>query len=164
MNLFRDTGAIICVCCVICGALSILAPLGNTKKLMNVVMGIFFLAAAVSSFSKLDVQLNENPFAFPNSEELALEYEDYGTKEVIRVAQEKLEEYVSYILSQEGIEAENIEVILQMDQSGGIYVESIDIYINQEQNRLFKTKINNTIKNDFKIFPNIVLGDEEKEE
>lgn len=164
MSFFRETGAMICVCCVICGALGILAPLGNTRKLMNVVMGIFFLAAAVSSFSEAEVNFQGGSFDIPESEELTLEYEGYGTKEVLRVAQEKLEEYAAYILEQEGIEPEDISVILEMDQSGGIYVESINIYINQEQNRLFKTKISSTIKNEFKVFPNIVNVDESGED
>lgn len=164
MSFFRDTGAMICVCCVVCGALGILAPLGNTKKLMNVVMGIFFLAAAVSSFAGAEISIEGGCVTFPNSGELVQEYEDYGVKEVLRAAREKLEEYADYILKQEGIEADGIDVILETDERGGIYVGAIDIYINQEQNRLFKTKINSTIKNEFKVFPNVIVGDEEKED
>lgn len=164
MSFFRNAGAMICVCCVICGALGILAPLGNTKKLMNVVMGIFFLAMAVSSFAGFDSQLEGFDFALPDSQDIALEYENLGENEVLRVAEEKLEDYAAYVLGEEGIEPEKIRIILERDQSGGIYVKEINIYINQEQNRLFKTKINNTIKNDFKVFPNIVVGDKEKED
>ena len=99
----------------------------------------------------------------PDGEELSAEYEDYYENEVISVAEEKLCEYTDYILKQEGIEASYIRIILETDSDHGIYVEEINIYINQEQNRLFRTKINSLIKNDFKVFPNIITVDEGKE-
>ena len=98
-----------------------------------------------------------------DGEELSAEYEDYYENEVISVAEEKLCEYTDYILKQEGIEASDIRIILETDSDHGIYVEEINIYINQEQNRLFRTKINSLIKNDFKVFPNIITVDEGKE-
>lgn len=163
MSFISEIGGIICLCCVISAAVGIIAPLGNTKKILNVVMGIFFLGVVVSSISGASFDISSEIQALPPGEELSQDYEDYYENEVLRVAQEKLGEYTDYILKQEGIEADHIRIILKTDDSGGIYVEEIDIYINQEQNRLFRTKINNLIKDDFKIFPNIITEDEGKE-
>ncbi len=164
MSFFNHIGGIICVCCVICGALGIISPLGNTRKMMNVVIGIFFLAAILTSFTKTSFDFSQELVDFPNSEEISEEYGDLYEKEVIRTAQDKLCEYADNILKQEGIDSEDIRIILETDGAGGIYVKEIDIYINQEQNRMFKTKINSVIKNDFKVFPNIITVDERKEE
>lgn len=163
MSFISEIGGIICLCCVISAAVGIIAPLGNTKKILNVVMGIFFLAVVISSITNTSFDVSSELQALPPGEELSGEYEDYYGNEVIRVAEEKLVEYTDYILKQEGVEASDIRIILETDDSGGIYVEEIDIYINQEQNRLFRTKINNLIKDDFKIFPNIITVDEGKE-
>lgn len=163
MSFISDMGGMICVCCVISAAAGIIAPLGNTKKIMNAVMGIFFLAAVISSFTKISFDFSDEFYTMPDGEELSAEYEDYFEKQVISAAEEKLCEYADYILRQEGIEASDIAIILETDDSGGIYAGEIDIYINQEQNRLFRTKINSLIKNEFKIFPNIVTADEGKE-
>ena len=112
MSFISEVGGIICLCCVISAAVGIIAPLGNTKKIMNVVMGIF---------------LPYTPF--------------------VRIP----------------MPVSDIRIILETDSDHGIYVEEINIYINQEQNRLFRTKINSLIKNDFKVFPNIITVDEGKE-
>lgn len=163
MNFVSGIGGIICVCCVISAAAGIISPLGNTKKIMNTVMGIFFLAAVISSFTKVSFDFSAELSEIPSGNELSEEYEDYYENQIIGTAQKKLEEYADCILMQEGIDASDIVIILETDDSGGIYVGEIDIYINQEQNRLFRTKINSLIKNDFKIFPNIVTVDEGKE-
>lgn len=163
MSFISDVGGIICLCCVISAAVGIIAPLGNTKKIMNVVMGIFLLAVVISSFTKTSVDFSQELYIMTDGEELSAEYEDYYENEVISVAEEKLCEYTDYILKQEGIEASDIRIILETDSDHGIYVEEINIYINQEQNRLFRTKINSLIKNDFKVFPNIITVDEGKE-
>lgn len=164
MSFFYHVGGIISVCCVICGALGIISPLGNTKKMMNVVIGIFFLAVVLTPFTKISFDFSENLFNFPNSDEISEEYKDLYDKEVIRTAQDKLCEYADSILKEEGINANDIRIILETDDTGGIYVKEIDIYINQEQIRMFKTKINSVIKDDFKVFPNIITVDERKEE
>lgn len=163
MSFISEVGGIICLCCVISAAVGIIAPLGNTKKIMNVVMGIFFLAVVIASFTKTSVDFSGELYEMPESEKLSGEYEEYFQNEVIAAAEKKLCEYTDYALKQEGIEASDIRIILETDSDRGIYVEEINIYINQEQNRLFRTKINSLIKNDFKVFPNIVIADERKE-
>ena len=47
MTAFSNCAVIVCVCCIASSIISLVAPLGKMKKIMNLILGMFLLCSMV---------------------------------------------------------------------------------------------------------------------
>ena len=88
----------------------------------------------------------------PNETKISEEYNE----KVLSTTKTNLEKSVMSILEQNNININNAVVTLKTDQNNGIIIESISIYITND-NQLTSSKITNLIKENFSVTPQIIL-------
>ena len=121
---FKDLALSLCFAAVVCGMVSILAPMGGQSKALSFVVSVFFLFCLVSPFSKID---------FSDFEELGLQlnpleeggytksYEDLLIKEFSSNVQKLIEDK----LAEQNIPAEDVQIFINKSDDGSIQISEV---------------------------------------
>lgn len=118
----------LCASVIVCLIIRLLIPQGSTKRIMTVIIGIFILCILlmpitefIKEFDSTDI---ENEFKLGESKANKI-YDD----QVLKGAGEYISAYCYSLLSNAGVEADNIETTVGVSDDRGIYIIGIDIYI-----------------------------------
>ena len=127
------SGACGVVCCVgvASAMLSVLMPQKRTKRVMNMVLGLFVLVTLMNAIRSAAEEFSGS-LDFTQSEVSAGYDESDCTDEVARQTAEYLVAASDELLRAEGIEAEDIRISLRISDEGRIYVDRADIYISEQ--------------------------------
>lgn len=155
MNSIYPAVITVCAAVLICSILSNFICEGSVKKIFNLVMGAFLVCSlivpAINAVKSLTLNLSE----LPQSEELISTYDELYNTQVVYQTKENLELSVRDILSQNGIQINNCEIVLSLTDESSIIISSIDIYIYKDDVSQTETIREITEKN-FGINPNII--------
>ena len=152
-NSVYTCAASLCVTLVACGIIRMIAPAGNTSRILSVVISVFVLCSLVSPISvfvkNLSVTVDEDEF-MSEEKSISVEYDN----EIIRQTADYINQYVYTSLKAEGIDNTAIETVLALDENSGIYISKMNIYIDKRYTE--KTQvINEVVKNTVGIEPEI---------
>ncbi len=143
----------LCCCLVVCALIRMIAPSGNTTKILSLVIGVFALCCLVSPVVTLISEIDINEL---NTEQSIsnTEFSQLCDEHVLKTTGDYINSYVDVILKQADISTENIATILGVDENKGIYIRQMNIYINKAD--MDKAdEIKNIISNSVGIVPKI---------
>lgn len=130
MSSLKAVAVTVCVCCIACSIIGIIAPNGRMKKILNLVLGAFLTVSMIipliglsSSFSK-DMYVDTSEFVSPDIDEK--EYE----KMILNKTADNLVLAANYLLLSEDVTVDNIEIGIKKSDTNSIYISKINIYIN----------------------------------
>ena len=145
--------ASLCVTLVACAVIRMIAPSGNTSRILSVVISVFVLCSMVSPISSLFKNLNfdtkEETFSV-KEKDFSNQYDDA----VITKTADYINRYVCSTLSAEGVENVSIKTVLGVDANNGIYINELNIYIDKAYTERF-SEIKSIVKNTVGVEPTI---------
>ncbi len=124
------------LCCtlVICSILRIISPSGSTQKIMTLVVSIFSLCCLASPFYELARNINVNNIQSDAHSIITEKYASEFDSEVFEVTAEYINEYISSLLKSCSVKNPRIETVLSSDDSRGIYIKEMNIYLYGSEN------------------------------
>ncbi len=146
--------ASLCSTLIICAILRILSPSGSTQKIMSVVISVFSLCCLASPFYEFSKNINKiNAESEIHKGYIENFNSEYDSKVVEKTAG-YVNEYINSLLESCSVENSNIETILSTDESRGIYIKDVNIYLNGSENANIK-EISDVISSAVGVKPNI---------
>lgn len=146
---------VVCAASLICTLVSAFITDGSTKKIVNLVLGAFIICSLISpvmsAFSAVDVNLSE----YKTSDSMISSNDELYSEEIIKQAQENLENTARDILLQNGISVNSCKIILANEDENRIIISSISIYISKDYAE-HSQSIQEIIKDNFGINPSII--------
>ena len=131
MNAVTGWAAALCTAAIGCTALHMLAPKGGLGKLFKLLTAAFFLCCMVSpllelkNISALSLEvLPEEISAQALQERVNAQFERQVTAALEHTARQTLEKY--------SIEPAKVDVNMDMDENGGIYITKIILYLDKQ--------------------------------
>ena len=144
----------LCVTLVACAVIRMIAPSGNTSRILSVVISVFVLCSMISPIITLvktsDFNVKEERFSV-TEDSLSAEYNEV----VINQTADYINEYLNTSLEASGVEKATIKTVLALDKNDGIYINNISIYIDKKYTDK-AGEIKNIVKNTVGVEP-IVL-------
>lgn len=154
----KDIGtvaAVICVCSVAVSLICSIAPQGNMRKVINLVIGVFMLCCMIlpikNAIKGFDINIDTAPISDDLQDTAINAYNDA----VLSETKSRLESSACAYLAQHGITADEITVTLEANENAGIYISSLSIYI-FIQDIEKSDEIIKLIKEKFEITPKII--------
>lgn len=131
MNAVTGWAAALCTAAIGCTALHMLAPKGGLGRLFKLLTAAFFLCCMVSpllqlkniSSLSLDI-LPEEVSAEALQERVNAQFERQVTAALEETARQTLQKY--------GIELAKVEIKMDTDENGGIYITKIILYLDKQ--------------------------------
>lgn len=152
MKLISNTAVMISICTVACILVKFLVPECGTRKTLNLIISTVLVITMIMPIKSLFIENNRININMPNETKISEEYNE----KVLSTTKTNLEKSVKSILEQNNININNAVVSLKTDQNNGIIIDSISIYITND-NQLTSSKITNLIKENFSVTPQIIL-------
>ncbi|MBQ4105368.1 MAG: stage III sporulation protein AF [Clostridia bacterium] len=122
------------LCCslVVCAIVKFISPTGNTTKIMTLVISVFMMCAMISPVCTAlkNIKLSENKYV---SNIKADDFTAVYDKQVLKQTAEYINEYTKALMNEANIYPENIETIIAVNESSGIYIRKMNIYIQEEK-------------------------------
>ncbi|MDO4748016.1 MAG: stage III sporulation protein AF [Eubacteriales bacterium] len=132
MSSLKSASVIICICCVACSIIGLLAPLGRMRKISNLVLGAFLVSSLfIPLLGVVDTFSTDYSFDIDDTLTTVSNESDYE-KMVLNQTAQNLVAATNDLLLSEGIEAKNIELGIKKSENNSIYINKINIYINKE--------------------------------
>lgn len=156
MNSIASVVAVICVSALGCSLVSVVAPQGMTRKVLNTVFGVFILCAMLVPVKEAITNFNVNISIAPESENLTADGEQAYNKAVMIETKAGLENTLISYLNNKKYAVLDADIELASYEDGGIYISDICIYISKE-NENHTQKIINLTQEKFEVKPEIVL-------
>jgi len=151
----------ICVCLVVCSVIRIVAPTGNTSRILSVVISVFVLLCMFSPLKSLVESFRfESDRSF--SEDIELKQAEGYDEQVILQTASYINEYVNNILVNEGVENSEIKTILAVNENRGIYIRELNIYLSKGYSEK-SAEIKELIKSSLGVEPLIKEAENDKE-
>lgn len=146
--------ASLCCTLIICSLLRILSPSGSTQKIMSVVISVFSLCCLASPFYELSKNINTlNLESEINNTYIGKFDTEYDCK-VVETTAEYINEYINSLLKSCAVDDSDIETVLSTDNSRGIYIKEVNIYLNGSENINIK-EISELVSSAIGVKPNI---------
>ena len=130
-SLYLCSGSLCCAL-VVCSLVRLIAPSGNTSKIMSFVMSIFALCCLVSpivsgikDFDINEVKMSETQLSDKMFSELCDE-------QVLSTTGEYINSYTTNILMESDITPNKITTVMGINKNRGIYIREMNIYINKK--------------------------------
>ena len=121
---------VLCVLCAGSGMFSLLIPQKRTKRILRFILGLFLLSTILSAFlnaaDSIDLSLNINEEQYSDNR-----YDEEYISAIARQTAENLISLSDELLKAEGIEAEDIRLSVKISDDNRIYIDRVDIYINE---------------------------------
>ena len=130
MNELKATGVTICVISVAVSVISVLIPQKRTRRVMSFVIGLFFIGSLLqglsSSFGQFHAEL-------PDREEITVpRYSDQDYNDAVgQQTADILVRSLGELLRNEGIEIQDINIMLKISDQGRITVSRVIIYMSE---------------------------------
>ncbi len=155
MNSIYTLTAVICSAAVICTILSNFVTDSGTKKILNLVLGAFMFCSLIVPVKNAIGEINSTLNDYSTSQELISTADEAYSNEVISLTEDNLEQALSDILKQNGIEINSTKIILALSDENRIIISYIGIYISKEYT-LYTERISEIVYDNFTVVPNIM--------
>lgn len=159
MNALQSVSLTLCYTCVAVSIVTVLIPQKRTRRIMGVVVGLFFISTFFSAFA---AQLDEIDLDIPESEIIptpTYSEEDYQ-QTVAQMAADNLTEALDELLRNEGIVPDDIRLTLKISDEGRISVVRAVIYIS-ETDRVKTSQIESIVYRNISKEPEIYVTGKE---
>lgn len=143
----------LCCCLVITAVLRIIAPGGNTSKIMSLIFGVFVLCSILTAITGLikNTDINSEVKEYNLKEE---SFADNVDEQVIRTTADYISEYTNSVLESNGINNSIIRTVLGVDENNGIYLKELNIYLDSKHIEE-KDAVSELIQEYVGIIPNV---------
>lgn len=144
----------VCACALICSVLSNIVSDGGTKKLVSLIMGAFVICSMISPVSSVISELKGSIPEYDIKNELSSTADQAYSNAVVFQTQKNLEQALSDLLRQNGIEINRCKIILALTENNSIIISSISIYISKDSTQAVDS-ISEITKDSFSVMPSI---------
>ncbi|MBE6734339.1 MAG: hypothetical protein E7563_03220 [Ruminococcaceae bacterium] len=122
------------LCCtlVVCSLVRIIAPAGNTTKIMSLVISIFSLCCLFSSFISFSDNLKFIEADISQAEISDDVFSDLCDDKVLSTTGDYINSYTKNLLIQSDINPQQIITVMGVDKNRGIYIREMNIFINEK--------------------------------
>lgn len=130
MSELQSVSLTICYTCIAVSILSVLIPQKRTRRVMGFVIGVFFIGTLVSAFIS---QIEDTKWNLPDIQEIEVPTyteEDY-TNAVAQLTADNVRDTLNELLTNEGINAQDIRLTMKISDEGRISVVRAVIYISE---------------------------------
>lgn len=152
MNAVTSAAVVLCTCTVACVVIKMLLPEGRTRKIMNLIISAFLIIVMIAPIKNLFNKSDGLNISTPDESKIMQEYDS----KVLSVTQDNLSRSVSALLAQNNINVSNVYVSVKSSGDGGIIIDYINIYIDEDDRPQIYEIIAKTEEN-FGITPEIIL-------
>ncbi len=152
----KDIGIVITVICVsalICSIVNTVAPQGATGRILNTVLGVFIICALIAPVKNAVSNFELNTKNMPESKSVTASADELFENQVLRETEKNLSKMLKKLLDDEKLQCNSFKINLKTDSGGGIYIESISIYINKNSDT---QRISNKVIEKFEMRPRII--------
>lgn len=146
---------VICVAALACSFVSIVAPQGSTNRILNTVLGAFILCSMIVPIKNAVTDFNVNVEVAQSSDDLVATADEAYNNAVLTETKALLESRLCELLSENGINVEEVSITLAVNENNGIYIDSASIYI-LKKDESKESDIINLTKGKFEVTPNII--------
>lgn len=156
MSSVASFAGIICAVSIAVSLISLIIPQGNTKRVMNSVIGVFVLCCMIVPVINA-VKNFKYDFNIPDiGKNYTASADEAYNKAIIKETARKLESSALNCLLSKGIKAESAVFNLSYNKKSGIYIKRIRIYISKKETFNF-SKIISIIENKFEKTPELMV-------
>ena len=129
MNALSSLSLVICYTSAGIGMISVLAPQKRTKRVFSFILGVFVLTVVISgtrsAISEISPRLSSYDIPEP------VYSQDSELTAIAQATADSLVSAADELLKNEGVFANDIRISLKISQEGRIYIDRLDIYINE---------------------------------
>ena len=154
MNEISAVTIAICASALICTLVMNFVSDGGTRKIINIVLGVFVICSMIIPVKNLVTGISNSPAEITVPEELTATADEAYSKQIVSQTRANLEFALKDLLLQNNIEISSCEIILSLTDEKSIIISSISIYINQEYTQYADT-IDEIVFQNFSVHPNI---------
>ncbi len=153
MSTIKAIAMTICVCGITCSLLGIISPTKKTKKILNLVIGLFIICSIIIPIKSAINSFNINIADIDTVEEITNNVDDSYNEKVIWQTSENLEAALKALLNNNNYYPDKIKIHLETTNENSIYIKQIDIYMDKTDNTI---DIKRLTKENFQVTPNII--------
>lgn len=152
MSTVTNIAVVLCTCVIACILIKMLVPQGRTQKTMNIIITAFLIIVMISPIKNCIASGSSLDISTPDESQIMDEY----NLKVLSQTQDNLRNSLISLLTQNGINFEDVFVKLKTDNENGIIIDYIYIYLSENNIGQSSDAIKLTEEN-FSITPEIVV-------
>ena len=152
MSTVTNIAVVLCTCVIACILIKMLVPQGRTQKTMNNIITAFLIIVMISPIKNCIASGSSLDISTPDESQIMDEY----NSKVLSQTQDNLRNSLISLLTQNGINFEDVFVKLKTDNENGIIIDYIYIYLSENNIGQSSDAIKLTEEN-FSITPEIVV-------
>ena len=152
MSTVTNIAVVLCTCVIACILIKMLVPQGRTQKTMNIIITAFLIIVMISPIKNCIASGSSLDISTPDESQIMDEY----NSKVLSQTQDNLRNSLISLLTQNGINFEDVFVKLKTDNENGIIIDYIYIYLSENNIGQSSDAIKVTEEN-FSITPEIVV-------
>lgn len=152
MSTVTNIAVVLCTCVIACILIKMLVPQGRTQKTMNIIVTAFLIIVMISPIKNCIASGSSLDISTPDESRIMDEY----NSKVLSQTQDNLRNSLISLLTQNGINFEDVFVKLKTDNENGIIIDYIYIYLSENNIGQSSDAIKLTEEN-FSITPEIVV-------
>lgn len=152
MSTVTNIAVVLCTCVIACILIKMLVPQGRTQKTMNNIITAFLIIVMISPIKNCIASGSSLDISTPDESQIMDEY----NSKVLSQTQNNLRNSLISLLTQNGINFEDVFVKLKTDNENGIIIDYIYIYLSENNIGQSSDAIKLTEEN-FSITPEIVV-------
>lgn len=152
MSTVTNIAVVLCTCVIACILIKMLVPQGRTQKTMNIIVTAFLIIVMISPIKNCIASGSSLDISTPDESQIMDEY----NSKVLSQTQDNLRNSLISLLTQNGINFEDVFVKLKTDNENGIIIDYIYIYLSENNIGQNSDALKLTEEN-FSITPEIVV-------
>lgn len=152
MSTVTNIAVVLCTCVIACILIKMLVPQGRTQKTMNIIITAFLIIVMISPIKNCIASGSSLDISTPDESQIMDEY----NSKVLSQTQDNLRNSLISLLTQNGINFEDVFVKLKTDNENGIIIDYIYIYLSENNIGQNSDALKLTEEN-FSITPEIVV-------
>ena len=127
MSTVTNIAVVLCTCVIACILIKMLVPQGRTQKTMNIIITAFLIIVMISPIKNCIASGSSLDISTPDESQIMDEY----NSKVLSQTQDNLRNSLISLLTQNGINFEDVFVKLKTDNENGIIIDYIYIYLSE---------------------------------
>ncbi len=144
----------LCAILVIASVVKILSPSERLMKTLNLCLGVFVLLSVISPLAKFINSLDFDNFE-KNESDIVSEAQAEYDNSVLEETGNYINSYCVELLKSQGINLRDIDVIVAESENRGIYIRSVDIYMDKES-LYSEEKIKEILSSNLLVEPQVI--------
>ncbi len=136
--------------------IKIIAPVGNTEKILRLVISLFVLICLAVSFGTIFDSLKVSSDSVGLSEKKEENIHRSIDSDVLKATGDYIAEYMNKLISAEGVDTELVEVSLDTDENSVIKLTGVNIYIEQKD-LSYEKRIIEIVEDYLEITPMVII-------